>query len=240
MAIKKKQVGVGPVGIKIVAPFASAIPDRPSNFIYNQANRKLTWARDDNENATAQADHFEVWRSVNDYNGTYVKYGDNVDNPDTGSCEYTDPIGNRGYWYKIRAINSGGDESLFTHPEEARENTEIVRIIGVLKNQDGSRITNGAVTAKLYDENSYEIKEIDGWQTLIAEEEIQAVVDPVSGFFEMIVLRLPSGDTSYVFELKSGELTKTTTLTLDTGNEQWLIPASDGELKLVNRTDLED
>ncbi len=220
MAIKTKR-SVSGVGVITVVPTSLNIPDRPVDFIFNLTTHTFSWKSDTNTNTTARAGSFEVYKSTTGYNWTYSYYASVTNDRSSASLSYTDDIGVQGDWYKIRGVN-GKDLGLFSHSEEIRDDDEIVRVIGILKNQDGTRITNAQVSAKMV--ITGEAEQLDGWQTLLAYKEVSVVPNSINGFFELLLLRLSSGTTKYTFKISCDSFVVTTDLDLlATYKEQWLL-----------------
>ena len=235
MTIKTKTTKPG-IGVTTVVPTSLNIPDRPVDFVFNLTTHTFSWKSDTNANTTARASSFQVWKSTGGYNGTYVQYSSVTNDTSSASLSYTDDIGVQGDWYKIRGVN-GKDLGLFTHPEEIRDDDEIVRVIGVLKNQDGTRATNAQVSAKMV--ITGEAEEIDGWQTLLAYKEVSVIPNSTNGFFELLLVRLSSGTTTYTFKLSCESFVVSKDLDLlAVYKEQWLLVDLSGStliLKLEGR-----
>lgn len=196
---------------KTVVPQYGAIPPRPAHFKYRSYlsggtdYNQLEWAAV----STSLVDHFVI-EVADTYNGTFTVLAASVSNDGTAQV-YSITSQVSGKWFRIKAVNSVGYESLYAGPIENRKPGRTVTVKGYLKDLNDDPNADGIITVKL--NTSSKFITLNGYQTVeIVPEIVQPEAD--TGFWEIRLFSSNEFDADnpvgYLFTLRGKTNIETT------------------------------
>ena len=190
-------------GTDVTVPNPYAVPEMPQGFHYELTGANagyLLWKRDVSLNMVAG--HFELQRATT-YNGTYSAVK-NVDNPTTGLWVSTqDAASSAGDWWRLRAVTSSGETSIWTMPLLFPTTTTVCNVllkIEDFRSEDISDVILTAIADTALENVSYQ-----GY-TLIPKPKVSAKVDSDSKVVQLkLIPSADIGNLKYIFELITPE-----------------------------------